>query len=192
MCLESLGSVGTHCALMELMSQPEVRNLVQTPTNAEPEGPSPVIRFRYAMAAAQVLPTLISHSSLPWRAAVYLACLDAVISPWLSWAGVTHMINCMGSKTQDGAPWQFWQRAKEAEQPNVFYHSWVYGYMSDWNARFRFFDMVSLWLRDPRNVVVFHCKSGVGRSPFTLFMIIVLTLEMKKSDAMDSLRSIMI
>ena len=79
------------------------------------------------------------------------------------------------------------ERAKNAERETAFYHSWVYNFVPDWNARFRFFDMVSLWLRDPRNVVVFHCKNGIDHAPFILFLIMVFAFKVKRSDAIEIL-----
>ena len=93
----------------------------------------------------------------------------------------------MGSKTQERAPCPFWQIAKNAERETAVYHSWVYSFVLNWKARFRFFDMVSLWLRDPSNVVVFHCKSGVDHAPFILFLIIRFAFKVKRSDAIEIL-----
>ena len=170
------------------MVEPDMQFLWETETKPIPEGPPPDLpRFCYAPPAAQVWPTKISHSSLPWRATVYLAGLDVVISPWCTWAKVTHVINCMGSKTQEGAPCRLWEIARNAELETAFYHSWVYNFVPNWNARFRFFDMVSLWLRDPRNVVVFHCKNGIDHAPFILFLIMVFAFKVKSSDAIEIL-----
>ena len=103
--------------------------------------------------------------------------LDFVLSGWCSWAKVTHVINCIGTTTPE------YRKAKDAEKKDVCYHSWVYKYKPHWEARYRFFHMVSLWLQDPRNVVVFHCRTGMERAPFTLLLIMVLAFNLKKSEA---------
>ena len=159
-----------------------------TPTRAL-DPPRPQISFHYAHETAQVYPTEIRRDGAPLlgpgRGRAFLSSLDPVLNyDYLRWQRVTHIVNCMG-KFKQRQICDTHKAAVKSHFDGITYLNWVYALHACYATRRSFYDTVRTWLEDPHNTVVFHCKSGRDRSPFTVVLFLMDALELPRKTAID-------
>ena len=105
---------------------------------------------------------------------------------WLRWAGVTHVLNCLGStrgSSDEVIPDPNHALAMQArsDDDNIQYIDWCIAHVPSRRAYLSTFAHLESVLNTPTACLYVHCKSGQDRSPLTIFALLRLRFHVRIS-----------